>query len=102
MNPLAAARAYGAALNQINGGADKASAAPSAGNDFSSIMKNALQETYKSTQNAETQMSLNAQGKTELIDAVTAVSSAQQNLETVIAIRDQVISAYQEIMRMPI
>jgi len=38
----------------------------------------------------------------ELIDAVTAVSSAETSLQTVIAIRDQVINAYQEIMRMPI
>jgi len=30
------------------------------------------------------------------------VSSAQSSLETVMAIRDQVIGAYQEIMRMPI
>jgi len=102
MNPLMAARAYGAAQSQLAGlGGDKAQTR-AVGGDFSSMMQNALQETYKSTQNAETQMSLNAQGKTELIDAVTAVSSAQANLETVIAIRDQVISAYQEIMRMPI
>ena len=33
---------------------------------------------------------------------VTAVASAQSSLETVMAVRDQVIAAYQEIMRMPI
>jgi len=38
----------------------------------------------------------------ELVDVVTAVSAAQTSLETVMAVRDQVISAYQEIMRMPI
>ncbi|MGZ3306338.1 MAG: flagellar hook-basal body complex protein FliE, partial [Asticcacaulis sp.] len=43
-----------------------------------------------------------AQGKAELIDAVTAVASAETSLQSVIAIRDQVISAYQEIMRMSI
>ena len=36
------------------------------------------------------------------IDVVTAISSAEASLETVMAVRDQVISAYQEIMRMPI
>jgi len=41
-------------------------------------------------------------GKAELIDVVTAISSAEASLETVMAVRDQVISAYQEIMRMPI
>ena len=38
----------------------------------------------------------------ELIDVVTAISSAEASLETVMAVRDQVIAAYQEIMRMPI
>ena len=42
------------------------------------------------------------QGQGSLIDVVTAVSSAEASLETVIAVRDQVIQAYQEIMRMPI
>ena len=31
-----------------------------------------------------------------------AVSSAETSLQTVMAIRDQVINAYQEIMRMPV
>ena len=42
------------------------------------------------------------QGKADLVDVATAISSAQASLETVMAVRDQVISAYQEIMRMPI
>ena len=41
-------------------------------------------------------------GRAELIDVVTAISSAEASLETVMAVRDQVIQAYQEIMRMPI
>ena len=51
---------------------------------------------------AETQMTAAVQGQGSLIDVVTAVSSAEASLETVMAVRDQVISAYQEIMRMPI
>jgi flagellar hook-basal body complex protein FliE len=42
------------------------------------------------------------QGQANMIDVVTSVSSAEASLETVIAVRDQVIQAYQEIMRMPI
>jgi flagellar hook-basal body complex protein FliE len=56
----------------------------------------------KTSKAAEGQMVAQAQGKAQLIDVVTAVSSAEQSLNTVMAIRDQVISAYQEIMRMPI
>ena len=37
-----------------------------------------------------------------MIDVVTAVANAELTLETVVAIRDQVIQAYQEVIRMPI
>ena len=43
-----------------------------------------------------------AAGKAELADVITAVSNAEVTLQTVVAIRDRVIAAYQEIMRMPI
>jgi len=33
---------------------------------------------------------------------VTAVANAEHTLETVIAVRDKVLTAYQEILRMPI
>ena len=96
MNALQAIKAYGAASAPV------ADIKSTAGGDFASMLKQVVSETQHATQTAESQMTLQAQGKAELIDAVTAVSSAQANLETVIAIRDQVINAYQEIMRMPI
>jgi len=56
----------------------------------------------QATRAAETQMTQTVQGQGSMIDVVTAVSAAEASLETVIAVRDQVIQAYQEIMRMPI
>ena len=41
-------------------------------------------------------------GKADLTDVVTAVSEAETALNTVVAIRDRVISAYQDIIKMPI
>ena len=38
----------------------------------------------------------------DLNEIVTAVNNAEMTLQTVIAVRDKVIQAYQEIMRMPI
>ena len=61
-----------------------------------------MTDAMKASKNAETQMANQVQGKAQLVDVVTAVSAAESSLETVMAIRDQVISAYQEIMRMPI
>lgn len=40
--------------------------------------------------------------KSELQDLVTAVSNAELTLNTVIAVRDRMISAYQDILKMPI
>jgi flagellar hook-basal body complex protein FliE len=47
-------------------------------------------------------MQAQVQGKANLVDVVTAISSAQTSLQTVLAVRDQVIAAYQQIMQMPI
>jgi flagellar hook-basal body complex protein FliE len=72
------------------------------GGGFGDILKSAMSDAMKASKNAESQMVAQAQGKAQLIDVVTAVSSAEQSLSTVMAIRDQVISAYQQIMAMPI
>jgi len=93
-------KAYAAA----GSGAAAGGAAPAAagGQDFGDLLKSVMGDAMKASKNAETQMAAQVSGKAELIDVVTAISSAEASLETVMAVRDQVISAYQEIMRMPI
>ena len=41
-------------------------------------------------------------GKANVVDVVTAISQTELAMESMVAIRDKVISAYEEIMRMPI
>ncbi len=41
-------------------------------------------------------------GKADVSEVVMAVSQAEITLQTVVSIRDRVVSAYQEILRMPI
>ena len=41
-------------------------------------------------------------GKADINEVVTAVTNAEVTLQTVVAVRDKVISAYQDILRMPI
>jgi flagellar hook-basal body complex protein FliE len=103
ISPLAAAKAYASTQSQL-GITDTASiGAPAAGGQsFEQVLSNVLTETVQNSRAAETQMVAGVQGKADLVDVVTAISSAEQSLETVMAVRDQVISAYQEIMRMPI
>jgi flagellar hook-basal body complex protein FliE len=101
MTALAATKAYGATKAMgIDPGLGSASATPAGG--FGDILKSAMGEVMKSTKTAETQMAAQVHGKAELVDVVTAISAAESSLETVMAVRDQVINAYQEIMRMPI
>ena len=100
MTALAAAKAYAAA----GSGAAAGGAAPAAagGQDFGDLLKSVMSDAMQASKTAESQIAAQVSGKAELIDVVTAISSAEASLETVMAVRDQVISAYQEIMRMPI
>jgi flagellar hook-basal body complex protein FliE len=103
MTALAATKAYANVQKALTvDPTGDGAAGASAGGGFGDILKSAMGDAMKASKNAEVQMTNQVQGKAQLIDVVTAVSSAEQSLSTVMAIRDQVISAYQEIMRMPI
>ncbi|WP_321391650.1 flagellar hook-basal body complex protein FliE [Emcibacter sp.] len=69
---------------------------------FSSILKESLGSTAEAVGRSETTgiQALNKQA--DLVDVVTSVQNAEMVLETVVAVRDKVISAYQDIIRMPI
>lgn len=100
---LAAAKAY--ASTQQTAGVDPGAAAVAGGGTgggFGEILKATMGDAVSASRNAEAQMAAQVQGKAELVDVVTAISAAEASLETVMAVRDQVISAYQEIIRMPI
>ena len=43
-----------------------------------------------------------AAGKSNMIDVVTAVAESEVAIDTLVSVRDKVISAYEEIMKMPI
>ncbi len=102
MSPMIAAKVYQAVQNQAAAQAPAAVQPQDAGPGFSELVKNAVNDAISTSKHAETQMIGQAQGKVALVDAVTAISSAQTSLQTVMAVRDQVISAYQQIMQMPI
>ena len=101
VSPLLAAKAY-AAVQGVGAPTGAASALGGGGSAFGDMVKQVMEQTVATSRNAEVQMVNHIQGKAELIDVVTAVASAESSLETVMAVRDQVIQAYQEILRMPI
>ena len=100
ISPLLAAKAYAAAQGQA--GKPTAPTEAAGGQSFQALLQNVIGNATEASRAAETQMAAHAAGRAELVDVVTAVASAEASLETVMAVRDQVIQAYQEIMRMPI
>ena len=101
ISPMIAAKAY-AAVQNTGLGAGAAPVAETAGAPFAQVLQNAVEQTVNASRTAEVKMAAHTQGKAELVDVVTSVASAQASLETAMAVRDQAISAYEEIMKMPI
>ncbi len=103
IDPMSAAKAYSAVQDSAgaSAGGDGAKFIGS-GNDFGDMVQSAISDAVHTSQAAEKQMAAQVQGKAQLVDVATSLASAQSSLETVMAVRDQVISAYQEIMRMSI
>jgi flagellar hook-basal body complex protein FliE len=101
ISALAAAKAYATTQGSATPSLGQA-AAPAAGPSFGDMVKSSISEMMETSKVAEKQIVAQTQGKAELVDVVTALSAAQTSMETVMAVRDQVIAAYQEILRMPI
>lgn len=69
--------------------------------DFASLVTDAVKGAIEASKQSEA-MSIKAiSGKADLTKVITSVSEAEVTLQTVVAIRDKVIDAYREIVRMP-
>lgn len=99
---LSAVKAYGGVaqtLGNLTGGKESGAVQ---GPGFGDILNTAVGSISNAGNAAESAVTNAAMGRGDLVDVVTAVAAAEATLETVIAVRDEVIKAYQEIMRMPI
>ncbi len=103
---LQAAQAYAQTAKPSSTGEAAALSGPggAAGgaDSFADLLKGAVEQTGRTTLGGEQAILKGASGQAELVDVVTAVANAELALETVVAVRDRVIQAYQDIMRMPI
>lgn len=90
-------------LGKASGIADKLGAPRDAkGESFLDMVANIAKDSVK-TGKVEELTSMKGMAKqAELVDVVTAVSNAELTLQTVVTVRDRVIQAYQDIIRMPI
>lgn len=69
---------------------------------FLDMVSEAAEAVVNSQNQAEQLKMQSVSGKVDLSDLVTAVANAELALTTVVALRDRVITAYQDIIRMPI
>ena len=93
--------AYARKAKETNGGGLEARSADP-GKSFADLVGESLSSAVESGRQSE-QMSAQAiAGKADLNEVVSAVSNAEITLQTVIAIRDRMIQAYQVISQMPI
>lgn len=72
------------------------------GQGFSALLDEAAKVMIETGKTAEMKSSAAIAGKADIREVVAAVANAELTLETVVAVRDKVITAYNEIMRMPI
>lgn len=70
--------------------------------DFGRLVENMVADAGKAARSAETASLRAIAGKASLVDVVTSVQAAETQLESLVAVRDRVVSAYQDIMRMTI
>lgn len=94
INPGIAANAYS---NTANVGQKRV--AGDDGVSFSDFLKNKVSDSIETLKAGEAKSAQAVTGEADLTDVVEAVTAAELTLQTVVSVRDRLVSAYQEIMR---
>jgi flagellar hook-basal body complex protein FliE len=98
-----AVNAYRKAADAVGTGKPSAPAASeSSEGSFASLVTDSLKGAVNESRQAETLSMKQIAGEADLKDVIAAVANAEQTLETVVAVRDKVLAAYQDILKMPI
>jgi flagellar hook-basal body complex protein FliE len=110
-SPLAAASAYANIARLATDPSHALANAPgvgagtgtgNAGGSFASLLKDAIGAVGEAGRKSDAQTQALANGKSNMVDVVTAVAETEVAVDAVVAVRDKVIAAYDEIMKMPI
>jgi flagellar hook-basal body complex protein FliE len=101
-SPTIAANAYANLARLMDPSAAGKSSDASSGPSFGDLLKNAIGDVVDGGRKADQQTSAMAAGKANVMDVVTAVAETDVKVSTLVSIRDKVISAYEDIMKMPI
>lgn|SRR5487761_2097287 len=106
-SPLAAAGAYANIARLVSDPTRALANVPGAGGGdaatgFASMLKDAIGSVVETGRKSDAQTKALASGKSNMVDVVTAVAQTEVAVDAMVAVRDKVIAAYEEIMRMPI
>ena len=100
LTPGGAAAAYRANMAAPSAGAVSSGAGETA--NFGDALSRAVQNAVATSREAEAASTRGLMGEGSVTDLVVAVGRAELTLQTAVAVRDRVVAAYQEVMRMPI
>jgi flagellar hook-basal body complex protein FliE len=94
--------ALGTLSPSLSAGAPASSAAPAEGVSFEEALGQAIGSAVDTLQTGEAFAIQGVQGAATPMKVVESMMDAQRSLQSVLAIRDRIVSAYQEIARMAI
>ena len=100
-SPAIAANAYASAARILDSGG-AAKAADSGAASFGDVLKEAIGGVLDAGRKSDAQTVAMASGKANVMDVVTAVAETDVAVSTLVSVRDRVIAAYEDIMKMPI
>jgi flagellar hook-basal body complex protein FliE len=102
--PAIVAHAYTQLANLTNPGSvgKTAADAPDSGQSFGVLLREVVGAAVEAGRKSDAQSQALAAGKANVIDVVTAVAETQTAVDALVAVRDKVIAAYEDIMKMPI
>ncbi|HVV63528.1 MAG TPA: flagellar hook-basal body complex protein FliE [Pseudolabrys sp.] len=104
--PLAAAGAYASAARLAADPAlalaGKTAAAGAGDTSFATVLKDAMGSLSAAGRKTDAQAREMVAGKGNMVNVVTAVAETEVAIDAVVAVRDRVIQAYEDIMKMPI
>lgn len=72
------------------------------GDVFSGLVSDAIKSNVTNINSTEQVISSSLMGKQPLHEVVLSINEAEVALQTIVAVRDKVIAAYQDIIKMPI
>jgi flagellar hook-basal body complex protein FliE len=101
-SPAIAANAYAAAARVLDSGGAAKAVADSTGPSFGDVLKDAIGGVLDTGRKSDAQTVAMASGKANVMDVVTAVAETDVAVSTLVSVRDKVIAAYEDIMKMTI